>query len=60
MHTWGINVSGSGNSPGKDEVRLCLLFTNLCRDPMRLEEHEGKDRTGGLEYSRVLSATVRQ
>ena len=36
------------------------VYKPLQRDPVRLEEHEGKGRTGGLEYSRVLSATVRQ
>ena len=32
MYIWGINVSGSGNSPGKGEVRMCLLFTKLCKE----------------------------
>jgi len=36
------------------------VYKPLQRDPVRLEEHEDKDRNSGLEYSRVLLATVRQ
>lgn len=36
------------------------VYKPLQRDPVSLEEHEGKDRNSGLEYSRVLLATVRQ
>lgn len=31
-YIWGNNVLGRGNSPGKGEVQMCLLFTSHCKE----------------------------